>query len=281
MNTYPLCSGHLIPVIGLGTFTMTPDEAEAAVTNALEVGYRLIDTANAYVNEKAVGRGLRLSGVNRADIFLETKLWPTLYQDETAVDKTLERLGMDYVDLMLLHQPAGDYLSGWRLLEQGVRAGKLRSIGLSNFSQGQIQKILGVCQIRPSVVQVECHPYYPQDEMRDFLRRQGIVLQAWFPLSHGDKSMLEQPVFQNLAQKYGKSTAQVILRWHIQKGNVVIPGARSQPHILDNLNIFNFALTGEEMAQIAGLDRHVPFVTHNEDEMDRYLHWELDIDGQK
>lgn len=281
MDTYRLNSDYEMPVIGIGTFMLTPDEAENSVANALESGYRLIDTANAYVNEKAVGRGMRKSGVAREKIFLETKLWPTLYQDETAVDKTLERLGTDYVDLMLLHQPAGDFISGYRLLEKAVQEGKVRSIGLSNFSPAQIQKVMDECELIPAVVQVECHPYYPQDDLRNFLHQQGIALQAWFPLGHGDKSLMQQPVFTGLSTKYGKSVAQVILRWHIQKGNIVIPGARNKAHILDNIHIFDFALTDEEMDEISRLDRHIPFVTHNEDEMDRYLTWELDIDGQK
>lgn len=281
MDTYRLNSGYEMPVIGIGTFMLTPDEAENSVANALESGYRLIDTANAYVNERAVGRGMRKSGVAREEVFLETKLWPTLYQDETAVDKTLERLGTDYVDLMLLHQPAGDFVSGYRLLEKAVQEGKVRSIGLSNFSPAQIQKVMDECELTPAVVQVECHPYYPQDDLRNFLRQQGIVLQAWFPLGHGDKSLMQQPVFAELAAKYGKSVAQIILRWHIQKGNVVIPGAKNKAHILDNIHIFDFALTSAEMDEISRLDRHIPFVTHNEDEMDRYLNWDLDIDGQK
>lgn len=281
MNTHTLHSGNKIPVIGIGTFMMSPDEAEQSVRNALDAGYRLIDTANAYVNEKAVGRGRRTSGVDREEVFLETKLWPTLYKDEQAVDQTLKRLGTDYVDLMLLHQPAGDYISGYRLLEKGMKEGKIRSIGLSNFSQAQIQKIIDSCEITPDVVQVECHPYYPQNELREFLTCQGIVLQAWFPLGHGDKSLMQQQVFARLSEKYGKSVGQVILRWHIQMGNVVIPGARSKTHIEDNIQIFDFDLTQGEMDEIAKLNRHIPFVTHKEEEMDRYLHWELDIDGQK
>ena len=137
-----LNNGVEMPMIGIGTFQLTPDEAENSVRTALQNGYRLIDTANAYVNEKAVGRGIRASGVNREEIFLETKLWPTLYHDEKAVDRTLERLGVDYVDLMLLHQPAGDYISGWKLLEKGYREGKIRSIGISNFGEKQIEEIL-------------------------------------------------------------------------------------------------------------------------------------------
>ena len=278
---YKLSSGSNMPMIGIGTFMMSPDEAEASVRNALQSGYRLIDTANAYVNEKAVGRGVKTSGVDREEIFLETKLWPTLYNDETAVDKTLERLDTNHIDLMLLHQPAGDYLSGYRLLEKGLKEGKIRSVGLSNFNVEQIREVLEACEVRPAVLQVECHPYYPQDELRTFLNEHDIALQAWFPLGHGDKSLLAEPVFTKLSEKYGKSAGQIILRWHIQMGNIVIPGARSKAHIADNIDIFDFELEDSEMAEIALMKRAAPFISHKEDEMDRYLNWALDIDGQK
>ena len=276
-----LNNGVEMPMIGIGTFQLTPDEAENSVRTALQNGYRLIDTANAYVNEKAVGRGIRASGVNREEIFLETKLWPTLYHDEKAVDRTLERLGVDYVDLMLLHQPAGDYISGWKLLEKGYREGKIRSIGISNFSEKQIEEILSVCEVKPVLIQVECHPYYPQTELRKVLNRHGMALQAWFPLGHGDKTLFEQPVFRKLSEKYGKSVGQVILRWHVQMGNIVIPGARSENHIKDNINIFDFELTDAEMAEIAKIDKNTPYFTHNEEDMGRYLNWHPDIEGQK
>ena len=281
MNETVLNSGRKMPVLGIGTFTLTPAEAENSVDIALRTGYRLIDTANAYVNEKAVGRGIRKSGVPREEVFLETKLWPTLYRDESAVDRTLERLGTDYVDLMLCHQPAGDYIRGYQLLEKAYREGKVRALGVSNFSEKQIRQILDICEVKPSVVQAECHPYYPQTELRQFLNDSGIALQAWFPLGHGDKTLLGQTIFQNLSLKYGKSPAQIILRWHIQMGNIVIPGARSAAHIKDNIDIFDFTLTEQEMDAIAELDRGVPYVTHKEDEMDRYLNWHPDIEGQE
>lgn len=275
-----LNNGEKIPMIGIGTFLMTPDQAESSVYNALQTGYRLIDTANAYINEKAVGRGMLKSGVKREDINLETKLWPTLYHDESAVDKTLARLGVDQIDLMLLHQPAGDYVSGYRLLEKGVHEGKITSIGLSNFNEKQITQILSECEIKPAVVQVECHPYYPQTKLREFLSPFDVALQAWFPLGHGDKSLMSHPIFTQLSEKYSKSVGQVILRWHIQMGNIVIPGAKSKPHIIENIDIFDFKLEESEMAEIAKLEKSSPFVTHNENEMDRYLTWELDIDSQ-
>lgn len=276
-----LGNGKEMPVIGIGTFQLTPDEAENSVDIALRSGYHLIDTANAYVNEKAVGRGIRKSGVDRESIFLETKLWPTLYEDDGAIDRTLERLDEDMIDLMLLHQPAGDYVHGYKLLEKAYKEGKIRSLGISNFNEKQIKKILDNCEIRPVVIQVECHPYYPQTELRALLKQYDIALQAWFPLGHGDKTLFEQPVFKKLSEKYGKSVGQVILRWHVQMGNIVIPGARSENHIRDNINIFDFELTDGEMTEIAKIDRGTPYITHEESEMDRYLNWFPDIEGQK
>lgn len=270
-----------MPLIGIGTFMLTPDEAEESVYNALQNGYRLIDTANAYVNEKGVGRGIKKSGLPREEVFLETKLWPTLYEDESAVDKTLERLDVDYIDLMLLHQPAGNYINGYKLLEKAYKEGKIKALGLSNFSEKQINEILDMCEVKLTIIQVESHPYYPQDKLREFLSDYNIKLQAWFPLGHGDKTLIEQPIFEELSKKYNKSKVQIILRWHIQIGNIVIPGAKSKEHIIDNINIFDFELTDEEMNEIKKLDKNVPYVTHEEDEMDRYLNWHPDIEGQK
>ena len=238
-----------MPMVGIGTFLMTPDEAEASVRSALEAGYRLIDTANAYVNEKAVGRAIRASGLDRKEIFLETKLWPSFYEQQDAVDKTLERLGTDSIDLLLLHQPAGNYVAGYRLMEQAYREGKVKAIGLSNFNREQVEQILALCQVRPAVLQTEVHPYSQEKEYKAFLQKEGIAIQAWYPLGHGDQALREEPLFAQLAQKYGKSNSQIILRWHIQAGNVVIPGSKDPAHIRDNLDLFDFCLTEEEMEQ--------------------------------
>ena len=244
-----------MPMVGIGTFLMTPDEAEASVRSALEAGYRLIDTANAYVNEKAVGRAIRASGLDRKEIFLETKLWPSFYEQQDAVDKTLERLGTDSIDLLLLHQPAGNYVAGYRLMEQAYREGKVKAIGLSNFNREQVEQILALCQVRPAVLQTEVHPYSQEKEYKAFLQKEGIAIQAWYPLGHGDKGLLEEPVFGKLAAKYGKTSAQIILRWHLQRGVAAIPGSSNPEHIRENISVFDFSLTEEEMASIAALDR--------------------------
>lgn len=281
MEYATLNNGLEMPMAGIGTFLLSPDEAEASVLAALEDGYRLIDTANAYVNEKAVGRAMKKSGLPREEIFLETKLWPSFYEDEEAVDKTLERLGTDYIDLLLIHQPAGNYVAGYRQMEKAYKEGKVRAIGLSNFNQGQIEEILSLCEVKPAVLQTEVHPYFQERELKKFLERAGMVIQAWYPLGHGDKALLEEPLFAELAKKYGKTNAQVILRWHIQAGNIVIPGSKNPAHIKDNFDLFDFSLTEEEMAKIAALDKDTRYYTSTPEMLRRYVEMVPDVDGQK
>ncbi len=270
-----------MPMVGIGTFLMTPDEAEASVRSALEAGYRLIDTANAYVNEKAVGRAIRASGLDRKEIFLETKLWPSFYEQQDAVDKTLERLGTDSIDLLLLHQPAGNYVAGYRLMEQAYREGKVKAIGLSNFNREQVEQILALCQVRPAVLQTEVHPYSQEKEYKAFLQKEGIAIQAWYPLGHGDQALREEPLFAQLAQKYGKSNSQIILRWHIQAGNVVIHGSKDPAHIRDNLDLFDFCLTEEEMEQIGAMDRQKRYYTSTPELLEKYASMVPPVDEQK
>lgn len=259
MEYATLNNGLNMPMAGIGTFLLSPDEAEASVLAALEDGYCLIDTANAYVNEKAVGRAIKKSGLKREEIFLETKLWPSFYENDDAVDKTLERLGTDTIDLLLIHQPAGNYVAGYRQMEKAYKEGKVKAIGLSNFNQAQIEEILGLCQVKPAVLQTEVHPYFQEQELKKFLSKEGMVIQAWYPLGHGDKALLEEPLFTQLGKKYGKTNAQIILRWHIQMGFCPVPGSKSPAHIQENGEIFGFALTPEEMERIAGVNRHTPF----------------------
>ena len=255
MENIKLNNGLTCPVIGIGTFMLAPADAQNSVREALKMGYRLIDTANAYVNERAVGRGMKESGVARDEIFLSTKLWPSEYENPNAVEETLERLGVDYVDLLYIHQPAGNWLAGYRQLEKAYREGKARSIGISNFEGKYIAELETEWEIVPQFIQVEAHPYFPQDELRITLDKYGIRLMSWYPLGHGDKSLIEEPVFKKLGEKYGKSSAQVILRWHTQMGFVVIPGSKNVDHIRDNLNILDFSLTDEEMNEISTLNR--------------------------
>lgn len=281
MKFATLNNGLSMPMAGIGTFLLTPDEAEASVLAALEDGYRLIDTANAYVNEKAVGRAMKKSGLKREEIFLETKLWPSFYENDDAVDKTLERLGTDTIDLLLIHQPAGNYVAGYRQMEKAYKEGKVKAIGLSNFNQGQIEEILGLCQVKPAVLQTEMHPYFQEQELKKFLSKEGMVIQAWYPLGHGDKALLEEPLFTQLGKKYGKTNAQIILRWHIQDGNIVIPGSKNPAHIKDNFDLFDFSLTEEEMAKIAALDKNTRYYTSTPEMLKKYAEIVPDVDGQK
>lgn len=282
MRYVTLNNGVKMPQLGLGTFMLEPDDAEAAVTSALKGGYELIDTANAYVNERAVGRGMRASGKAREEVFLETKLWPCFYESDTAVDETLERLGTDYADLMILHQPAGDYISGYRKLEAAYKAGKLRAIGISNFNAVEVEEIVEKCEVMPAVVQVECHPYYPQDQLKKTLAKHDIALQAWYPLGgRGNGSIMGEPVVAELAEKYGKSAAQVILRWHVQQSNIVIPGSKTPAHIAQNLDVFDFVLTDADMAAIAALDRNDTFYHRTDAQLVQFAAWHPDVEGQK
>ena len=281
MEYVTLNNGIKMPMAGIGTFLLTPDEAEASVLNALACGYRLIDTANAYVNEKAVGRAMKKSGVSIEEIFLETKLWPAFYEQSDAVEKTLERLDTDYIDLLLIHQPAGNYIAGYKLMEKAYKEGKVKAIGLSNFSQSQIREILDICEVKPVVLQTEVHPYYQEKKLKDYLKKEGIVIQAWYPLGHGDKALLEEPLFQELGKKYGKSSAQIILHWHIQAGNIVIPGSKSPAHIQDNFDLFDFSLTAWEMAQISIMDKNVRYYTSTPELLQRYAAMVPPVDEQK
>lgn len=219
METAVLNNGITCPVIGIGTFMLSPEEAENSVREALKMGYSLVDTANAYVNERAVGRGIKESGLDRSKVFLSTKLWPSEYENENAVDETLARLGVDYVDLLYIHQPAGNWLAGYRQLEKAYKEGKAKSIGISNFEGKYIEELQTKWEIVPQFIQVEAHPYFTQKELRRTLDKYGIRLMSWYPLGHGDKSLINEPVFTELGKKYGKTNARSfsagIHRWDL------------------------------------------------------------------
>ena len=282
MEYITLNNGIKILQLGLGTYLLKPDDAQSSVTSALGMGYELIDTANAYVNERAVGRGVRESDLPRENVFLETKLWPYFYNSDTAVDETLERLNTPYIDLMILHQPAGDYLAGYEKLEIAYKEGKLRSIGISNFDENEIEKLLANCEIVPSLIQVECHPYFPQTELKKLLAQHDIALQAWYPLGgRGNSDIMDEPVVRDLAVKYGKTPAQIIMRWHIQEGNIVIPGSKNPTHIADNIDVFDFELTDSDMTAMATLDRGKPFYERTPEKLAQYATWHPDVENQK
>ena len=273
MEYIELNNGVKCPVVGIGTYMLSPSEAENSVREALYMGYFLVDTANAYVNERAVGRGMRNSGVSREDVFLSTKLWPSEYENGNAVDETLERLGVDYVDLLYIHQPAGNWLAGYRLLEKAYRAGKAKAIGISNFEGKYLEALETEWEIVPQFIQVEAHPYFTQQELRRTLDRYGIRLMSWYPLGHGNRALISEPVFAELGKKYGKTPAQVILRWHTRMGFAVIPGSKNVDHIRDNLDILDFDLTDEDMAEIARLDKGVRYYHRTDAQLVRFAGW--------
>ena len=281
MMNFTLSNQVQIPAVGIGTFMMTPDQAEQAVVDALACGYRMIDTAQAYMNERAVGRGVKRSGVAREDIFISTKIWASQYLTEGTVEKSLELLGTDYIDLMFIHQPAGDFMAGYRKLEKAYKEGKIKAIGISNFQGEKLKKLLEECEIKPHVIQMEAHPYYRDEETISELAPCGCRVMACYPLGHGDHALLEEPIVKELAEKYEKSTAQVILRWHTQVGNIVIPGSTNPEHIKANLDIFGFELTDEEMKKMEGLNKNVRYYYPDEEKLAAYVNMKIDLDSQK
>ena len=258
-----LNDGNKIPQFGMGVYMVPEGKATYdAVTEALKMGYRHIDTAHAYQNERSVGAAIRESGIQRKEIWITTKLWPSEYGEGktmAAIDKMLSRLDTDYIDLLLLHQQFGDYMGAWREMEQAVAAGKVKSIGLSNFESERLEEVLEASAIKPSVLQVECHPYYQQDDLKNRLVLYGTVIESWYPIGHGYKGLLNEPLFTELGKKYGKNNVQIIPRWHIQAGNIIFPKSTNPQHIHDNFDIFDFQLTQDEMDSIRHLDKGVRF----------------------
>ncbi|WP_320165338.1 aldo/keto reductase [uncultured Trichococcus sp.] len=270
-----LNDGNKIPQFGLGVFQIPGDEkTKEACLEAFKLGYRHIDTAHAYQNERGVGQAVKESGIPREEIWITTKLWPSEYGEgktAKAIDKMLERLQTDYIDLLLLHQQFGDYLGAWKDMEKAVAEGKVKSIGLSNFESERLEEVLTAATINPSVLQVECHPYYQQNDLKKRIAPYNTVIESWYPLGHGDAALIEEPVFTKLAEKYGKTNAQIILRWHIQEGIIVFPKSSNPVHIKENIDIFDFELTEEEMNEIRQLDKGFRYYTRTLAEQEEAL----------
>lgn len=268
-----LNNGAKIPQFGMGVYQVPEgEETKQACLSALRMGYRHIDTAHAYQNERSVGAAVRESGIPREEIWVTSKLWPSEYGEGKAmegIDKMLSRLNIGYIDLLLLHQQVGDYMGAWRDMEKAVAQGKVRSIGLSNFESERLEEVCEAAAIKPAALQVECHPYYQQNDLKKRLAPYGTVIESWYPIGHGDAGLINEPVFTELAKKYGKTNVQIILRWHIQAGNVIFPKSTNPQHIRDNFDIFDFALTAEEMDKIAALDCGKRFYTATLEEQER------------
>lgn len=257
MDYVTLNNGLKMPQLGYGVYQVTKEECERCVLDALEVGYRAIDTAQSYFNEAEVGDAIEKSSVDRKDIFLTTKVWIEHYGYEAtkaSVLKSMEKLKTDYIDLVLLHQPFADYYGAYRALEDLYEEGKLRAIGVSNFYPDRLVDIASFARIKPMVNQIETHPLNQQIEAHKWLEKYGVIHEAWAPFGEGRGNMFSNAVLQNIGAKYNKSVAQVILRWQLQRGIVVIPKSTHKERMAENLNVFDFALTDSEMQTIAGLD---------------------------
>ncbi|MFB9120836.1 aldo/keto reductase [Bergeyella porcorum] len=257
MQTFKLNNGVEIPVLGFGVFQIAPQETEKAVLDAIEVGYRHIDTAQAYQNEKEVGNALKNSGIDRKEFFLTTKVWISNFGYEKAkasVLQSLENLQTDYIDLMLLHQPIGDSYGAWRALEELYEEGKIRAIGVSNFYPERLAEFVAINKVKPMLNQVEINPFFQQGEAIDYMKQKGVQPQAWAPFAEGKNDIFSNPILSEIGKKYGKSVGQVILRWSIQRGVVALAKSVRKERMAENINVFDFELSAEDMAKIATLD---------------------------
>ncbi len=261
-----LSNGVKMPVLGYGVYQVTKDECERCVLDALRVGYRSLDTAQSYFNEEEVGSAIEKSGIPRQEIFLTTKVWIEHYGYENAkqsVLESMEKLRTDYLDLCLLHQPFSDYYGAWRALEELYEAGKIRAIGISNFYPDRMVDIASFARIRPMVNQVETHPYNQQKTAKEYMDKYGVQIEAWAPFGEGRGGLFSDPVIAEIGAKYGKTTAQVVLRWHIQRGVIVIPKSTHIERMEENFNVFDFSLSAEDMAVMASLDKETSsFFSH-------------------
>ncbi len=271
METVTLSNGVKMPVLGYGVYQVTPEECERCVLDALAAGYRLLDTAQSYFNEEQVGSAIRRSGVPREEIFLTTKVWVEHYGYEAARASVLEsmrKLKTDYLDLVLLHQPFADYYGAYRALEKLYEEGKIRAIGVSNFYPDRLVDLASFARIRPMVNQVEIHPYHQQQEAKHWMDKYGVQAEAWAPFGEGRGGLFRDPVLTEIGQKHGKTAAQVVLRWHLQRGVVAIPKSVRPERMRENIDVFDFALSAEEMERIGALDqKQSAFFSHQDPNM--------------
>lgn len=259
--TITLNDGITIPQLGFGVFQIEPEETKDAVSSVLEIGYRHIDTAEMYRNEKGVGEGVRASGIDRKDVFVTSKLSNAMHEPDTArqaFDQTLRTLGFDYLDLFLIHWPLptrydGDFVSTWKTLIEFQKSGRVRSIGVSNFQIAHLERLAAETDVVPSVNQIEVHPYFTNEAVRAYGAKRGIATEAWSPIAQG--KVLDDAVLTRIAEDVGKTTAQVTLRWHIQRGDIVFPKSTTPARMNDNFNLFDFELDDAAMAAISALDR--------------------------
>lgn len=258
MEYVTLSNGVKMPQLGYGVYQVTREECERCVSDALEVGYRHIDTAQSYFNEEEVGNAIAKSGIPRNELFITTKVWIEHYGYEEcrkSVLESLRKLQLDYIDLMLLHQPFADYYGAWRALEELYAEGKLRAIGVSNFYPDRLVDLCSFSRIKPMVNQVETHPFNQQKVAHEWMNKYGVIHEAWAPFGEGRGGLFTDPVLEKIGAKYGKTTAQVMLRWHLQRGIVVIPKSTHKERMAENFNVFDFTLSDGDMKEIAALDK--------------------------
>lgn len=275
MKSVKLNNGLEMPMVGFGVYQVSDEDTEKAVLAALKAGYRLLDTAAVYGNEAGVGRAIKASGIPREEIFVTTKLWiqPENGYENTkkALEDSLTRLGLDYVDLYLMHQPFGDVHEQWRAMEDLYKAGKARAIGVSNFHMDRLMDLITCHEIVPAVNQIETHPFYQRDAEIAFHKELGILQQAWAPLAEGKFEIFSNPILNQIAQKHGKSVAQVVLRWLNQRGVAIIPKSVKVERMLENREIFDFTLDEQDLAQIATLNRDEIIFNHRDPNMVKWL----------
>ena len=275
MKSITLNNGLEMPMVGFGVFQVSDEDTEKAVLEALKAGYRLLDTAAVYGNEAGVGRAIKASGILREEIFVTTKLWiqrENGYENtKKALENSLTRLGLDYVDLYLMHQPFGDVHEQWRAMEDLYKAGKARSIGVSNFHMDRLMDLITCHEIVPAVNQIETHPFYQRDAEIAFHKELGILQQAWAPLAEGKFEIFSNPILTQIAQKHGKSVAQVVLRWLNQRGVAIIPKSVKVERMIENRAIFDFTLDEQDLAQIATLNRDEIIFNHRDPNMVKWL----------
>lgn len=283
MQTVTLNNGVKMPIIGFGVYQV-PDaeECENAVYEALMAGYRLIDTASGYLNEEAVGRAIKRSGIPREELFITTKLWvqDAGYESaKLAFAKSLKKLQLDYLDLYLIHQPFGDYYGAWRAMEELYREGKIKAIGVSNFHPDRLMDLIMHNEIVPAVNQIETHPFYHQIESAAFMKQQGVQHQSWAPFAEGRGDLFGNEVLVSIAEKHNKSVAQVVLRWLVQRGVVVIPKSVRKERIVENFDIFDFELSAEDIEQISTLDTGKSlFLSYHDPEVAKMMgNWKIDL----
>ncbi|MBK7981817.1 MAG: aldo/keto reductase [Ignavibacteriae bacterium] len=274
--TLKLNNGMEMPQIGIGTFAISYQDAKTACLEAFKNGFRHVDCATAYRVEGAVGEAMRESGIGREEFFISSKLWVSDYANGktiASIDTILKRFQIDYIDLLYIHQPIGDYINAWKDMEKAVALGKVRSLGISNFdaSKERFHSIVDSMKIKPVALQIECHPYAQRNDIREWVKPYNIIIECWYPLGHGDKGLLSDPVIKKIADAHGKSIVQTILRWHMQEGFSAIPCSKNPVHINENINIFDFELSDNEMSAMRSLNKDKRFFNITIDQLDSWV----------